>query len=467
MPENRTQPRKSVLIVEDSPPLARMYSEYLKDEDLDLIQVGTGKDALAQLDARLPAAVLLDLNLPDMDGIEILKRVSAQALPTRVIVITAHGSINVAVEAMRLGAHDFLVKPFLGNRLVVTLRNALEYQRLTQVVETIKEEFDRRTYYGFIGSSLAMQAVYHMVDAAGPSKATIFITGESGTGKEVCAEAVHQRSPRAKGPFVALNCAALPRDLIESEIFGHKKGAFTGAVADRVGAAGRANNGTLFLDEICEMDIDLQAKLLRFVQTGTFVRVGGTEVESVDVRIVCATNRDPVQEVRAGRFREDLFYRLHVVPIHLPPLRERDGDVVEVARALLEKYAQEEKRRFVGFSQDAETALSSYQWPGNIRELQNVVRNAVVLHDGERLTGQMLPPLLGVAKATPEAEPAAAPTGDPRARIKPMWQLEQDAIEQALRLCNGNVPRAAALLEISPATVYRKRPAKKISEAEG
>lgn len=315
---------------------------------MELIQVGTGKDALAQLEARLPSVVLLDLNLPDMDGIEILKRVSTQALPTRVIVITAHGSVNTAVEAMRLGAHDFLLKPFVGNRLVVTLRNALEHQRLVQVVETIKEEFDRRSYYGFIGSSLAMQAVYHIIDAAGPSKATIFITGESGTGKEVCAEAVHQRSPRAKGPFVAINCAALPRDLIESEIFGHRKGAFTGAVADKIGAAERANKGTLFLDEICEMDVELQAKLLRFVQTGTFVRVGGTEVESADTRIVCATNRDPVQEVRAGRFREDLFYRLHVVPIHLPPLREREEDVGEIARALLEKYAKEEKRRREG-----------------------------------------------------------------------------------------------------------------------
>jgi two-component system repressor protein LuxO len=300
-----------------------------------------------------------------------------------------------------------------------------------------------------------MQAVYRVIEAAAPSRATVFVTGESGTGKELAASAVHRLSPRAAGPFVPINCAAIPRDLIESEIFGHVRGAFTGAVADRQGAAQAADGGTLFLDEICEMDLALQGKLLRFVQTGQFTPVGASRPVSVDVRFVCATNRDPLAEVKAGRFREDLYYRLHVVPLRLPPLRERGEDVILLAEAFLARAAAEEGRRFRRLSPDAKAALLAHSWPGNVRELENAIRGAVVLADGEELTAEMLP---ASVRLSPPSRRAPPPAADPSA-ILPLAEVERRAIEAAIAACGGNIPRAAAALGISPSTLYRKRAA--------
>lgn len=469
----------SLLLVEDTPSLARLYDQYLKDEDLAVTVVGTGKEALQAITEGPPDAILLDLKLPDMDGLDILKEVQTRELPCEVVVITAHGSINVAVEAMRAGAYDFLVKPFNAERLLVTVRNAVKHRSLSAIVE--KMQFSARdSYCGFIGSSLAMQAVYRTIDAAAASKATVFITGESGTGKEVAASAIHSQSPRKNGPFIAINCGAIPKDLMESEIFGHVKGAFTGAHADREGAASRASGGTLFLDEICEMDLSLQTKLLRFIQTGTFQKVGGSKTEKVDVRFVCATNRDPLEEVEAGNFREDLYYRLHVIPIHLPPLRERDGDVIEIARHFLVAYAAEEGKAFSRFDEKSEAVFASYKWPGNIRQMQNVIRNIVVLNDGEAVTLEMLPPPLNrvAAAAPPAAEASAEATttaGDsPRevlatedGSIQPLWKVERDVIERAIEACDGNIPKAAAKLGVSPSTIYRKKLSWESEEAEG
>jgi DNA-binding NtrC family response regulator len=463
--------RPRVLLVEDTTSLARVYIEYLRKEPYDVTHVETGREAIAAIEQKLPGAILLDLALPDMNGIEILKHVQSQQLPTSVVVITAHGSIANAVEAMRAGAYDFIVKPFNADRLVVTLRNALERQRLATMVETLKEDLGRDHYFGFVGASLPMQAVYRIIDSAAGSKATVFITGESGTGKEVCAQALHHRSQRRDKPFVAINCAAIPRDLMESEIFGHVKGAFTGAVAQHEGAAKRADQGTLFLDEICEMDLDLQSKLLRFIQTGSYVRVGGTVTEKVDVRFICASNKDPLKEVEAGRFREDLYYRLHVIPILLPPLREREEDVLAVARYFLAEFAKEEGKHFQGMAPEVEAAFRAYAWPGNVRQLQNVLRNIVVLNDGETVTRAMLPPPLDKVELTRVATsvvqaPATAPSAAARATIagdgtaagiRPLVEVEKDVIEEAIRLCDGNIPKAAAQLGISASTIYRKR----------
>jgi len=458
--------KSCVLVVEDSPSLSVLYQEYLHGEPWEILTAETGQQALEILRAHQPQAVLLDIRLPDMDGLDILRIIVTERLPTSVVVMTAHGSINTAVDAMRNGAFDFIVKPFPPERLLITLRNALENQRLHQIVATFKEDLDRKQYCGFIGGSLAMQAVYRIIDQAAKSKATVFVTGESGTGKELTAEAVHRRSPRSAGPFVAINCGAIPKDLMESEIFGHVKGAFTGATADRDGAATRADGGTLFLDEICEMDLALQIKLLRFIQTGTFQRVGGSKQEQVDVRFVCATNRDPLKEVEAGRFREDLFYRLHVIPVHLPPLRERDDDMIAVANRFLVDFSAEEGKSFQGFSAQAEAALRHYDWPGNIRQLQNVIRNVVVLNDGDLVELSMLPPPLApsaptvsaqaLAQAPGAAKPVAAPPEDDGV-IRPLWEIEKAAIERAINLCGGNIPKAAALLGISPSTIYRKK----------
>ncbi|HYH36620.1 MAG TPA: sigma-54 dependent transcriptional regulator [Azospirillum sp.] len=446
----------TVLLVEDTPSLARVYAEYLKKEAFTVVAVETGAAALEAVSDGVPRIVLLDLQLPDMHGMEVLRRIEAQGLPCAVVVITAHGSVNVAVEAMRHGAYDFLVKPFSAERLVVTVRNAVERLRLAQLVDTYQKDLARTRYHGFIGSSLAMQAVYRIIDSAAASRATVFITGESGTGKEVCAEAIHRQSPRGDKPFVAINCGAIPKDLMESEIFGHMKGSFTGAVADREGAAARADGGTLFLDEICELEPNLQTKLLRFIQTGTFMPVGGSKLEKVDLRIVCATNRDPLKEVEEGRFREDLYYRLHVIPIHLPALREREDDVIEVARHYLAEYAREEGKGFQSFAPEAEQVLRLYHWPGNVRQLQNVVRNIVVLHDGDTVLPGMLPPPLAPQGAAP-SPPAAVASGAGPKTIRPLWQVEKDAIENAIAACDGNIPRAAALLDISASTIYRKR----------
>lgn len=449
-----------VYLVEDSEMLSMLYQDYLRAESYEIKAFRLGQDGLAALKAQPPQVLLLDLELPDMDGMELLRFVSEQGLPTSVVVITAHGSVDIAVEAMRHSAFDFLTKPFDGKRLCTTVRNAAKHQQLSTLVDTYRANYDLSGFGGFIGSSLQMQAVYRILESAAPSKATVFITGESGTGKEVCAETLHKISPRKEKPLVVLNCAAIPRDLIESEIFGHVKGAFTGAQSDREGAAARADGGTLFLDEICEMELDLQAKLLRFIQTGTFQRVGGSKLETVDVRFVCATNRDPIAEVQAGRFREDLYYRLHVIPVALPPLRERGEDVLAIARRFLRQFASEENKRFIDFSAESAQMLLNYEWPGNVRQLQNVVRNIVVLHDGEKVLPAMFPPPLNtVSMAIPIIQTVLTPAAaiNSAAEIRPMWVVEKETIENAIAACDGNIPQAAALLELSPSTIYRKR----------
>jgi two-component system repressor protein LuxO len=294
-----------------------------------------------------------------------------------------------------------------------------------------------------------MRAVYRAIESVAHSKATVFITGESGTGKEVCAAAIHASGNRRDKPFVALNCAAIPRELMESEMFGHVRGAFSGAVCDRVGAAGLAHGGVLFLDEVCEMAPDLQAKLLRLLQSGTYQRVGSSLTEATDIRIVCATNRDPLAEVRSGRFREDLFYRLHVIPIPLPALRDRGEDVLLIAQRFLERFAAEERKRFTTISPEARESIAQQAWPGNVRELQNAIRHAVVMHDGDCLEEWMIP-------RHPQ-ERAASPAASAKLEILPLWQVERTAILNALRACNGNVTRAAAFLEIGVSTLYRRK----------
>ncbi len=459
MPKSRGR----VLIVEDVPALAETYVEYLKTENCAVEVVGNGRLAMAALATAPPDIVVLDVNLPDMSGIDVLRDVRGRGLPTEVIVITGQASVRLAVESMKEGALDFLTKPFSAERLRVTVRNALERRRLESEVAAIREETGRERFCGFIGHSMAMQSVYRILQNAAASKATVFVTGESGTGKELCADALHKLSRRREKPFVAINCAAIPRDLLESEVFGHVKGAFTGATADRQGAALQANGGTLFLDEVCEMDLALQAKMLRFLQTGTVQRVGEDKPRPVDVRIVCATNRNPQDEVAAGRFREDLFYRLNVIPVDLPPLRERDDDVLLIGRHLLQQYAAEDGKRFTAWAPSVEAALMAHGWPGNVRELQNVVRNIVVLNDGEVVEPHMLPRGFAAAESAPAGVPASAsgtavPGDLPPANgeIEPLERTVRRLIEQAIARCGGNVPKAAAALQVSPSTLYRR-----------
>jgi two-component system repressor protein LuxO len=454
----------TVLMVEDSGGLAEIYGSYLAEEPIRLLHASSGQEALQLLESDLPNLVLLDLMLPDMDGMAILRYVHDHAIPTAVVIMTGHGSVEAAVQAMRYGAEDFLEKPFKGERLRATVRNALEMHRLSDLVRIYEQEFHRENFYGFIGNSLAMQMVYRMIEACSTSSATVFITGESGTGKELCAEAIHSNGPRKERPFVAVNCAAIPADLIESELFGHRRGAFTGAVKEHEGAVSRAEGGTLFLDEVAEMHLDLQSKLLRFLQTGKYIKVGGSTEQHSDLRIICATNRDPWEEVNNGRFREDLYYRLNVVPIILPPLRDRNGDTLLLAAHFLKLYSEKEGKRFRGFSPEVESILAAYDWPGNVRQLQNAIHNITVLHDGEQVEAIHLPPPINDVYPKPEepaarpARPSQPPPGEPgESEIRPLADLEREAIERALAFCDDNVPRAAAMLQVHPSTIYRKK----------
>lgn len=450
-----------LLIVEDTPSLARTYQAHLRHEFSHITIADTGAKAIDSVDATTPDCILLDLKLPDADGLDLLDRWTDAAINTPIIVITANGSMSVAVDAMRRGAVDFVVKPTTKDRLCVTTQNAVENFQLKKVVENYEAEIDRSDFCGIIGKSLVMQGVFKSIEAAAPSKASVFVTGETGTGKELIARAVHDLSPRRKAKYVAINCGAIPRDLIESEIFGHVKGAFTGATSDRAGAAELAEGGTLFLDELGEMPIELQPKLLRFLQLGEYQRVGDSRVRTSNIRIVTATNRDALEAVRQGKLREDLYYRLHVIPVPLPPLRDRGADILLLAESFLARYASEEGKSFDGFSRDAEEWMVSHNWPGNVRELENLIRQVVVLNSSGSIDRPMLPEMRGHAPSLPQtiADPPGleALPSDTDYGVEPLWMTEKRAIERAIALCRGNIVAAAKQLQINPSTIYRKK----------
>ncbi|HEY0291756.1 MAG TPA: sigma-54 dependent transcriptional regulator, partial [Hansschlegelia sp.] len=391
------------------------------------------------------------IDIPGREALALVERFVDRGLV--VVATSGSGSVALAVEAMRRGAIDFVLKPYSPDSLARRLAPRFGEGR-TKASRSpsggpapVSGSGD---FGGFVGQSQPMRALYAEIARIAPSRAAVFVTGESGSGKELCAEAIHARSGRAGKALVALNCGAIPRELMESEVFGHVRGAFTGATEDRPGAVEVAGGGTLFLDEIGEMELGLQAKLLRVLQTGEYRRVGEARPRHADVRVVCATHRDPLAEVAAGRFRQDLFYRLHVLPIRTPPLRERGDDVIALAHTFLERFAGEEGRPTPRLSPAVVERFLSYPWPGNVRELQNVIRRAVVLGDGDEVTLDMLPPDFSGARA---ASPVAAAGG----AIEPFWIQERRIIETAVAAYGGNTARAAAALEISPSTIYRKR----------
>ena len=496
---SQTQTAQSdVLVVEDIPSNAEMYRVILERSGYGVRLAETQAEARAALATRRPSAMLLDLQLPDGNGLELLHALRDDGGMVPSVVLTGNGSVQRAVDAMRAGAIDFLMKPCSADKMREAVAQAIARWTPAHAEAAANGKGTEdlapasvRGPSGFIGDSPAMRNVFALIESAAASLAPVFITGESGTGKELCARAVHDGGPRRNGPFVPLNCAAIPRELMETEIFGHRRGAFTGAVEDRAGAAAQADGGTLFLDEICEMDLDLQAKLLRLIQEGTFKRVGDAQERAVDIRFVCATNRDPLAMVRAGRFREDLYYRLHVVPMAVPPLRERAGDVQRLAERFLADFTAVEGKRFTGFAPEALRVLEAHDWPGNVRELENAIRSAVVLNDGGRLDAAMLPTHLRTAAAVPGggADEAASPESprpeSPRPEgpahedggvgaatwtaevpapvadvlVQPLDRLEMLAIDTAIARFDGNVTRAAQALNISTSTIYRKRQA--------
>jgi two-component system repressor protein LuxO len=453
MPETRPP----VLVVEDTPSLQTVYRSVLGAAGYPVVIAGTAAEGLAAFRRHTPKVVLLDLILPDRDGMTLMREILAETANVCVIVMTANSTVSRAVEAMRAGAWDFLVKPFEEDRFLSAVKAASDEMAGTRPREAParrRAEAQPADRSVFIGSSEPMAAIHRTIGSVARSMATVFVTGESGTGKELAALAVHARSSRATGPFIALNCGAIPPDLLESEVFGHMKGSFTGAITDKPGAAA-ADGGTLFLDEICEMALPLQTKMLRFLQTSTIQPVGSAKPRKVNVRIICATNRDPMEHVRQGLFREDLFYRLYVVPIHMPPLRDRGTDVIEIAEAALARFSAEEGKDFIGLSDETRAFLASYSWPGNVRQLLNVIRNVVVLNDGGEVTPAMLP--AGLATETLPIEFAApTPVAIATAPGLTLSQIERQAIEAAIARHGGSVPLAAKELDVSPSTLYRK-----------
>ena len=405
---------------------------------------------------RVPDVLLLDADHDSESVLGRLAEVKREYPEMPVILFAADADMPLVVDAMRAGAFDFVGKPLDLTRLDIVIKNASQLHRLMQRVNQLQEKYARSgSFQNLVGQSPRMRQIYDMIEHVSRADVTVFVTGESGTGKELVAHAIHELSERRSRRFVALNCASIPRDLLESELFGHEKGSYTGAVSRYVGCCEQADGGSIFLDEICEMDPSLQSKMLRFLQSRTFHRLGGTEQIRVDVRIVAATNRDPMEEIRCGRLREDLYYRLNVVPIEVPPLRERKGDVPLLVTHFLEKFTTKYGKYFYDFAPEALDALSRYPWPGNVRELENCIERIVVLHNSSQVSLRKLPPnVVQGASMAREGDPSEATPGPDV--ILPFTEVEKREIARALRICGWNVARAAERLELGQATLYRK-----------
>ena len=437
-----------ILVVDDEASARNGIVKLLTQEDYVVDAAADGKEALDIAREKAPNLIVTDLNMPVMSGMDLLAAVKEEAPAIPVIVVTSLGDVSSAVAAMRAGAEDYLTKPIDFDALLVVIERALERRELAAETENLRRQLrarDQEGLEGLLGTSPAMSKVYRTARQVAPSRATVLITGESGTGKGELARSIHALSPRAKAPFVALHCAALAESLLESELFGHERGSFTGADKRRLGRFEQAHNGTLFLDEIGEIPPLTQVKLLRVLQERTFERVGGNDPVNVDVRIIAATNKDLATEVREGRFREDLYYRLHVVHIEMPPLRLRGNDVLMLAEHFLRKFARENHKRIEAYSTAARSKIAGHRWSGNVRELENAIERAVVLAETEHIEAEDLPfdgtPVLQGAMRIPGAT---------------MAEIEKFAILSTLEAANGSTARAADILDISVRTVqYR------------
>ena len=405
-----------------------------------------------------PDLVILDVMMPRMTGTEVLKVMRERSPDTPVIILSAQAKIEAAIELLKLGATDYLLKPVDLQKLEIASRNAVHLRNLNKELRGLKERMTSSVQLpNLVSGEGEMQEVFHLVEKVKDSDIAVLVMGESGTGKELISRAIHFTGRRQNGPFVVVNCASIPRDLLESELFGHEKGAFTGAVQRKVGRFEAADGGTIFLDEIGEMDIGLQSKLLRVLQTKTFERVGGTTPITSDTRVISATNRDLKREVDEGRFREDLYYRLATFPILLPPLRNRRSDVLLLAEHFLKKFAEEEGKEVTSFSRTALRMMYTYPWPGNVRELENAIQRGVVLLEGKIFSENELPVAVRsfLEEGLSDEEGALLPLRDEGAEIVPMEKLKEMALRNALTVCAGNSMLAARKLGIGRATLYR------------
>ena len=453
-----------ILIVDDEPFNLDLLEQELSDLGYAVERAGDGAQALLQVDKIDPELVLLDYRMPDMNGIEVLHAIRKKKPALPVAIITAHGSIELAVEAIKAGADDFITKPFDPEHLALVVERNLERSRLRSDVEFLAAELGGR-HRLIAGASPAMQEIIAEARKAAASKATILLLGESGTGKELFARSIHAWSERRLKPFVAINCAGLAKDMLESELFGHEKGAFTGAHQLKRGKLEVAHQGTVFLDEIGDLTLELQTKLLLVLQEREFERVGGTALIEVDLRIIAATNRDLEAAVKAGAFRDDLYHRLNVIALTLPPLRERKEDIPALARYFLERFAAEAKKNFSSIADEAEQKLTAYDWPGNIRELANAIERATILAGGGPIGPEHLPTPIPSRRLAPGAGSVSGP-GSSAAVAGPHFQVpegnptlrdvEMKYIQLILEKHHGNKPAASKELGISLKTLYNK-----------
>ena len=442
----KTKGQIRVLVADDEPSARSGMASLLRDEGFEVVLAEDGPSALARFQETGPDILVTDLRMPGMDGIELMRRVRELDQDVIAVLVTAYADVETAVRAMQEGAEHYLTKPIQLDELLLVIHRALERRKLkTETTELRARLKDRLRFDNIVGNSPAIQEVFNVIEQVSPTKASVLITGESGTGKELVAQAIHENSPRSHAPFVKLHCAALAETILESELFGHEKGSFTGAVGRREGRFKQADGGTLFLDEIGEISPSIQVKLLRFLQERSYERVGGNETQKVDVRIIAATNRDLAGEVAAGKFREDLFYRLNVVNIEMPPLRARPSDLLPLANHFLGRFARENGKQIEGFSDDAIERITTYRWPGNIRELENVIERAVVMCDGPKLSAKHLPAGVG-----------AAPRGAVRIPGSTLAEIERHSILTTLEACGGRTSAAAQMLDISVRKIQYK-----------
>jgi DNA-binding NtrC family response regulator len=440
-----------ILVVDDEPEMRSLLQDVLQEQGYGVVLASNGREALKHLGEQDFAVVLTDLRMKDMQGIELLTEVKRLYPDINVILMTAFGTVEVAVQAMKQGAYDFLVKPVKSEDVLRVTEKAVREALLRREVSHLRREVHKEySFHQIVGKSKPMTEIFDLIRRVADSPINVLITGESGTGKELVAKAIHYNSDRRNAPFVPVNCAAIPEALIESELFGHVKGAFTDAKADKRGLFEEAQHGTLFLDEISELPLMLQAKLLRAIQEREIRRVGSTRAVPVDVRIIAATNLSLSEEVKAKRFREDLFYRLNVIEMRMPPLRERREDIPLLVDAFLRKCAESSHKEVRGISETALALLLDYSWPGNVRELENVIERAVTLARGEKIVPEDLPPALQGARGDRRVIDDAAD------RTVPLHDVEKEYILRILEKTGGNKYQAAQILGIDRKTLYRK-----------
>ena len=448
--------QKTILVADDDASIRSLLKQLLADEGFAVHEASTGIEVVDKVKESSPDLVIMDVRMPELDGIEALARLKSTNPKTAVLIMTAFGSSNAAIRAMELGAFDYITKPFELDKISHSVKRVLDYQDLTQEVEVLRDEISSLVQTErIVGNSPAMQEVYKTVGKVAKADATVLITGESGTGKELVAEALHFNSNRRSGPLVKVSCAALPESLLEAELFGHEKGSFTGAMTQRRGRFEMADKGTIFLDEIAEMTMPTQTKLLRVLQERKIERIGSNLPIKVDIRIVCATNKDLQKQVEQGKFRDDLYYRLNVINIHMPPLRDRKEDIPSLVEHFLAKHRYSATAQPAAISEEAIRRLMEYNWPGNVRELENVIERAVVLSRGQIITSRELPFGEHDAGEGEEGE-GGEEKGDSSFFKKSVAQFEKDLIMKALRDANGNRSKAAEMLGIYRRLLYAK-----------